>query len=150
MVTSEESFMVEMIPHHQEAVDASTQLLAKTQDPELKSLLGSIITTQTSEIEMMQNRLKRERPNSTLTTHYEPMMRDTSAISAITTIQTMYLEDMVKHHQGAVEMAEALIALNPSPELKDYARQIIETQQSEVKQMEDINKRLSATWQIAQ
>lgn len=57
MVTDALSFISEMIPHHQEAVDSSTILLGQTQNTALKSILENIISGQDSEITMMKNRL---------------------------------------------------------------------------------------------
>ena len=51
-VTSEAMFIIDMIPHHQEAVD--TAMLVKDSDKQqLATLANNIITTQTEEINMM-------------------------------------------------------------------------------------------------
>jgi len=44
MVSDELSFISEMIPHHQEAVDTSSALLLKTQNAQLKNILQNIIS----------------------------------------------------------------------------------------------------------
>jgi uncharacterized protein (DUF305 family) len=38
MVTSEQTFLEQMVPHHQEAVDSSKSLLTKTKNPKLIEL----------------------------------------------------------------------------------------------------------------
>ncbi len=58
MVTSEEAFIVNMIPHHQEAVDTARLVLAKGESPELKKLAQAIIAAQEKEISMMQQWLR--------------------------------------------------------------------------------------------
>ena len=55
----EEAFIVEMIPHHQGAVDMARMLLEdKTIKPELVQFANSIITAQEAEIKQMQEWLK--------------------------------------------------------------------------------------------
>jgi uncharacterized protein (DUF305 family) len=53
-VTSEEQFIRDMIPHHQEAVDTSKEVAARSQYPSLVQLTKDIIAAQTDEIAMMQ------------------------------------------------------------------------------------------------
>ncbi len=99
MVTDELSFVSEMIPHHQEAIDTSASLLTKTQNNDLKNILINIMSGQNQEIIMMKKRLADFYTGSEYKPMYMPMMRDTSTISSITTIEKMYMEDMITHHQ---------------------------------------------------
>jgi uncharacterized protein (DUF305 family) len=47
-------FIEQMIPHHQMGVMMATRLLNNRQRPELRNLAQSIITSQTAEIEPME------------------------------------------------------------------------------------------------
>lgn len=67
-----------------------------------------------------------------------PMMRDTAAISAITTIERMWLEDMIKHHMGAVMMAQQVLRQDPRPEVADFARAVIAVQSEEIAMMQQL------------
>lgn len=73
MVTSEEAFVVNMIPHHQEAVDTARLVLAKGESPELKKLAQAIITAQEKEIAMMQ-KWSKDWNYSTVKSGYQNMM----------------------------------------------------------------------------
>jgi uncharacterized protein (DUF305 family) len=53
-----------------------------------------------------------------------------------------FLKEMVVHHEGAVEMAEAVLASGKHEELKEMARAIIAAQTAEIAQM----KAWSAAW----
>lgn len=139
-ISTEEEFIRMMIPHHQEAVDTSSRLAAITQNPELKDLTTAIVQGQTKEIAMMEGRLTQRYPNGHLHMPYMPMMRDTSTISAITTIEKMWLEDMIGHHQGAVDMAQSVLTLNPRPEVAQFAQAVIDLQSSEIAQMKKMLK----------
>ncbi len=54
VVISEEQFIRDMLPHHQEAVDTSRIVATKTTNPQLQNLTKNIIDAQTKEIAMMQ------------------------------------------------------------------------------------------------
>jgi uncharacterized protein (DUF305 family) len=137
-VVSEESFIADMIPHHQEAVDTSARLHAITQDPVLKELTQAIVDGQATEIAMMQSWLDAWYPDSTYVSTYTPMMRDTSTISAISTIEKFWIEDMIQHHMGAVMMAEDVFKLNPRNEVDDFARDVIAVQTDEILLMQQL------------
>ena len=51
-----------------------------------------------------------------------------------------FLSEMIMHHQGAVEMAEAALADAKHQEIKDMARAIITAQTSEINQMKGWQK----------
>ncbi len=80
MVTSEEAFVVNMIPHHQEAVDTARLVVAKGESAELKKLAQAIITAQEKEIAMMQ-KWSKDWNYSAVTPSYENMMGDGTKLS---------------------------------------------------------------------
>ncbi len=137
-VTSEESFIADMIPHHQEAVDTSARLADITQDPVLQELTQDIVSGQAAEIAMMQWWLDMWYPASSYQSTYMPMMRDTSTISSVSTIERMRLEDMIQHHMGAVMMAEDVLKLNPREEVAIFARDVISVQTDEILLMQQL------------
>ena len=114
MVNSEVDFIALMIPHHQEAVDSTIRLLNSTQNPTLQYLGNNIVSSQEAEIKMMQGWLSTQFTGRSYTgMPYMPMMRDTSTLSSTTTIEKMWIEDMIAHHQGAVDMAKKVLTLSP-------------------------------------
>lgn len=52
--------------------------------------------------------------------------------------ERMFLELMIAHHQGAVEMAEAVLARSAYPVVVSLAEAILASQQSEIELMEDM------------
>jgi uncharacterized protein (DUF305 family) len=52
-------------------------------------------------------------------------------------LDQIFLEDMIIHHQGAIDMAELLQAGTERPELQTLATAIIEAQTGEIAQMEE-------------
>ena len=48
---------------------------------------------------------------------------------------TLWLQSMISHHQGAIEMAKAEIANGKSPDMITMAKNIVTAQQAEIDQM---------------
>ena len=51
-----------------------------------------------------------------------------------------YLQGMIPHHQGAIDMSEELIKKSKDPQLKSLAEKIIKEQKAEIKLMQDLLK----------
>ncbi len=133
MVTSEEAFVINMIPHHQEAVDTARLVLARGESAELKKLAQTIITAQEKEIAMMQ-RWSKDWNYSTVKPSYENMMGDGTKLSE-KALDTWFLQGMIMHHEWAVQMAESLLKIDARKEVSDFARDVIRVQSSEITQM---------------
>ena len=131
MVHSEEDFLVNMIPHHQEAVDTSLIIAAQTNNPALKDLADNIVTAQRQEIAMMQEWLT----DSSVEPTYQNMMPDLDALEGDSR-DIAYLQGMIMHHTMAVMMAEQVLSLEPSLPVYSFAKQVIAVQTDEIAQME--------------
>ena len=154
MVRSEFDFIYLMIPHHQEAVDTSLPINRTTTNPELKTLTDAIVTSQTAEIAMMKKRLTEFYPDTTYEgMEYMPMMRDVSQINDISTKEKMRTQDMIVHHQGAVDMATKLLEIMDKNDplikvdektrmfraaLRKFAQDVITNQSKEIQAMQEM------------
>ncbi len=56
------------------------------------------------------------------------------------TFDKAFIDDMIPHHQGAVEMAELVLTSTDRPELKKMAQEIIDAQTREIKMMQEWQK----------
>ncbi len=128
---SEEEFIANMIPHHQEAVDTARIIIAKTENTDLKKIAQAIIDGQSKEIITLNGWLKSWYPNSVIKTEWAPMMRDLSKLSAHDLDDT-FMEDMIKHHEGAIHMAEEVLDVSQRPEIVKMAKDIVSTQNAEI------------------
>ncbi len=54
---------------------------------------------------------------------------------------TLFLELMIEHHQGAITMAEDVIANGQSAQVRDLAEQIITSQTAEIDTMNELLSR---------
>ncbi|MFT4250414.1 MAG: DUF305 domain-containing protein [Candidatus Woesearchaeota archaeon] len=128
-VSSEQEFLVEMIPHHQEAVDTSQVIVDSSQNPSLVALAQGIIDEQVAEIAFMTSLL--ERYDAELVSSYRPMMGDLSLLRG-NSLDVAYITGMIAHHQAAIVMARSVLELRPSEEVFVLANNIIESQTTEV------------------
>jgi uncharacterized protein (DUF305 family) len=137
MIHSEKDFLKEMIPHHQEAVDTSVLLFVSTEDQKLKKLTEDIYMAQTKEI--LDMRLSYARWYNQIPTGamYQPMMRSLNDVDGKER-DVRYVQDMIMHHEGAVEMAEKVLGLDGlHDETVKFARDIIRAQKAEIEFMKN-------------
>jgi uncharacterized protein (DUF305 family) len=140
MVADEFNFLAGMIPHHQEAIDSATLLLAGTERPELRVLAEEIIRTQTAEIAVLRELLATNYPGRSADAEavalaYQPMMRDLSGLSGAALDQA-FLQDMIHHHMMAVMMSRQVLAVDSAPQTRELALSIIGDQTREIAQMQ--------------
>lgn len=142
-----------MIPHHRQAVEMSDLILAKTGiDPEVKTLAGQIKGAQQPEIDTMNTWLEAwgaNMPDHGGMDHGSDnggMMtpEDMQALKAADAAegQKIYLSGMVKHHQGAITMAQTEIADGKNSDAIALANSIVTSQQAEITTMQAILNRL--------
>jgi uncharacterized protein (DUF305 family) len=135
-VDSEFGYLTEMIPHHQEAIAAAQQLLARSDRPEMKAFATSIIQTQSAQVDQMKADLARWYPGRDTTANYAPMMRDLSQLSG-DALDRAFLEDMIPHHGMAVMMSEQLLSQHMAQhdEVTQLATTIRDGQHAEIVKM---------------
>ncbi len=136
MITWEESFLKMMIPHHSEAIETSKIILEKTQDPELKNLLQNIISAQEAEVQIMREIIENSYKNDTIFQYENMMHPDLTSLSTYEA-EKAYLEGMIVHHQGAIQMAQAMEDKPAQHETKEIIDNIIASQQAEIDVMKN-------------
>jgi uncharacterized protein (DUF305 family) len=134
MIASEEEFVVEMIPHHQEAVDTSRIIFSESSNEELVDLANRIIIAQEAEITMMQGWVV-EYYGGGYESDYTNMMGDLTVLSG-NELDESYIKGMIMHHMMAVMMARQVLALDPSDHVQEFAQGVIITQTAEIHEMQ--------------
>jgi uncharacterized protein (DUF305 family) len=140
-------FVQMMIPHHEQAVDMSDMVLSKSGiNPEVEALAKQIKAAQQPEIDMMNAWLETwgrvQMPEGAHHSSSDGMMTEQQmqeldeANSAEG--QRLFLEGMIRHHQGAIKMAQAEITSGKNPEAITLANNIAESQQAEVDTMTEL------------
>lgn len=135
-VADEVDYLIQMIPHHEEAIVAAAVLERGTERQEMRSFAASIIETQTAEVEQMKAWLTVWYPGRDTRVSYEPMMRDLSGLGG-SALDRAFLEDMIPHHMMAVMMSQQFLAarLADHRDVIPFATIIRDTQRAEIQMM---------------
>ncbi|MDD2537116.1 MAG: DUF305 domain-containing protein [Candidatus Absconditabacteria bacterium] len=133
-IKGEETFLLHMIPHHQEAIDTSKIVLASTQDEILRRLTSNIISAQEGEISIMEGTLISKYPEAQPII-YKAMMDTNLANYTGEELEKAYLEGMILHHEGAIAMAEKMKNHEMEASTQVIVTNIIATQQAEIDEM---------------
>ena len=140
------AFATGMVPHHQQAVQMSDVLLGKAGvDADVLALATKIKAEQAPEIAQMTGWLNdwaAPAPTGGMDGMGGGMMSqaDMNALGSAQgrTAQTLFLQGMIRHHEGAVAMATTEVAQGKNAEAKSLAQSIVTSQQAEIDQMNQL------------
>lgn len=136
-----------MIPHHEQAIEMADVVLAKPDvDPQITELANQIKAAQTPEIEVLGQWLEtwgaERAAEHSGHAGMDGMMsqEDMQALSdaAGPEASCLFLEQMIAHHQGAVQMARTEVESGQDADVIEMAQTIIDMQQAEIETMEDL------------
>ena len=132
-----------MIPHHQQAVDMSTLAETHTTNPEILALAQQIKDAQAPEIKQMTDWIESSGAGMDMG-HDMGMggMLTEEQMAALENAQgaafdKLYLEGMIGHHQGALQMAK-MIENSDNAEAKQLAANIMKSQSAEIDKMKQM------------
>ena len=152
-------FATEMIPHHAQALHMVDMAEGRDLTPEAEQLMADIEAAQTPEIEQMSRWLEEWDQPVPDTSGMGPMGGDMDmdmgdmvgamseeALAELegaegTVFERMWLQMMIEHHEGAIEMAEVELDEGEHAGTLDLAESIIESQRAEIELMESMLER---------
>ena len=153
-------FMQDMIPHHHQAMEMAALVADRTNRPEVIDVAGRIDASQGDEIRFMQDWLAERGENVPDPTDHGAMHTDHSmagmatpeqmaalAASEGTAFDRLFLELMIPHHEGAVEMVEELLDKPGSaydPVLFEFTSDVTNDQTAEIERMNALMAVLSS------
>lgn len=136
-----------MIPHHQQAVEMSDIILAKPDVPgEVTALATKIKDAQAPEIETMTGWLTGWNVPTMMSDHSGHGMSGMVDEAGIDKLKAaggadaarLFLEQMIGHHEGAVDMAQQEIGAGKYPAAVQLARDIVSAQEAEIAEMKQL------------
>ena len=143
------AFLTGMKPHHEQAVEMSELVLAADPPAEVAAIAEQIKGAQAPEIEQMTTMLRslgqevgaaHSGGHSSGMAGHEGMMSDQMMAdldgATGTEAARLYLEGMVRHHQGAIEASETELVDGAYPPALDLAEQIKQAQDAEIPMMQ--------------
>ncbi|MFB0834619.1 DUF305 domain-containing protein [Arthrobacter halodurans] len=140
-------FVRMMIPHHEQAVQMSDIVLAKSGiDEPIVDLANKIKAAQEPEIEQMESWLSEWGQPTLPAGSGRGQMRGMAGERGIAELEAaegdeaarVFLTHMIVHHQGAVQMAEREVANGTNQDVVDFASKMIEDQKAEIEVMKDL------------
>ena len=147
-------FMQDMIPHHHQALEMSRLATDRTNRPELVDAAGRILKSQQDEIEFMKQWLAERgeaipdpsahhamHTDHTMAGMATPEQMEELAASEGTKFDRLFLELMIAHHEGAVEMVKELLKQPGSaydPVLFEFTSDVTNDQEAEIERMNTI------------
>lgn len=151
------AFATDMIPHHAQAVEMADLALAAAVDPEVKALAQAIKGAQDPEINTMTGWLADWKAPAPQTGMGHSMSGDASTGMGMMSdadmaalgkasgddFDKLWVDMMLRHHNGAIDMANTEIKKGKFPEAKALAQQIVTSQTAEVTRMTAIAQRLN-------
>jgi uncharacterized protein (DUF305 family) len=153
-------FATSMIPHHAQAIEMVTLTDRRPLDPAVQQLANQIRDAQVPEVETMTDWLTswgKEVPETSIDhanaghdmgdmpsmdSDLPGMMSaedmETLRNASDEEFQDMWLDMMVEHHQGAIEIAETEQSEGTYPDARSLAESIETSQQAEIDQIEEL------------
>lgn len=145
------AFAQGMIPHHRQAVEMAQMAAARAESDAVLDLAARIEAAQAPEIEELTGWLEswgEQVPTGSdmgMPGHGDSGMGmmspdDMNALEGAmgADFDQMFLEMMIVHHEGAIEMAETQIADGEYPDAIALAQRIVDAQQGEIDEMNSI------------
>ena len=147
-------FAQQMIPHHSQALDMAKLVPSRSTNPKVLDLASRIEKAQDPEIQQMRGWLTgwgagtSEMPGMThdampgMGGSMPGMMSDADmqklGAAKGAEFDKMWLDMMIKHHQGAVDMAKTELQKGSNADAKALAQKIIDAQQAEITEMQGL------------
>jgi len=171
--SADAGFARDMQVHHTQAVLMAMEIYRKTDDDELRTLSYDIATTQSGQrgemygwlVEwglpqassqplmawMAESDAHHHGDTASLTQEQLMSQMGMASDAQLDQLRTLtgqpanclFLDLMIRHHQGAIPMAEAVIELGEDPRVKEVAGTIVSGQSAEIDAMRDIQSRLA-------
>ncbi|HET8681363.1 MAG TPA: DUF305 domain-containing protein [Micromonosporaceae bacterium] len=147
------AFVAGMVPHHQQALEMARIAATRAANPQVKELAARISKAQDPEITAMSDWLRQwgqpvPAPGMGHGQHAsvpgmmtDQEMKDLMASSG-TQFDRMFLQMMIRHHQGAIDMARTHQQQGHHAQARQLAERIAAGQAAEVSQMQALLAKL--------
>ena len=149
MTGSDAMFLQMMIPHHEQAIVMSDLALKISKNPAILDLAKQIKAAQNPEIAQMKIWLAEsgfsEDPGHSMDGMGGMLSNEDLQIlskSSGKDFEKLFLNGMIQHHQGAIQMVN-MLSNSKDSELKNFGQTIVKTQSAEIELMYELLKKLN-------
>lgn len=141
MELDDETFLAAMIEHHEGAVDMAEIALERAEQEELRQMAQEVIDAQEAEIDQMRAWLDEwydgGHDDHGITHEEMGMDMDMDEFREAEPFDLAFIDEMIVHHEGAIDMARVILETTERDELREMAEEIIEVQETEIRQMHE-------------
>ncbi|WP_040812455.1 DUF305 domain-containing protein [Nocardia concava] len=136
------SFLQMMYPHHAQAVEMAKLVPTRSQNQQLITLAQAVEQAQSPEMQQITTLLQsfgKPAPSGDMG-HGMPGMMTTDQMTKLQGMSgmdfdKMWMQMMIEHHKGAIDMANTELKQGVNAESKTLAQSIVTAQQQEIDQM---------------
>ena len=155
--SAEAGFLRDMFEHHSQAVAMAMIIRDRTDDPELFAMATDIALTQSTQMGAMQGYLDvwglplsgQDAPMTWMEHSVDGLMPGMAATEDVQQLselpvaeaEVLFLQLLIRHHQGGVEMAEAYLERGSQAQVTLMADRIVLLQNAEIDVMNDMLER---------
>ncbi|MFD4675565.1 DUF305 domain-containing protein [Lentzea sp. NPDC058450] len=141
------TFAQQMVPHHEQALDMAKLVPSRSSDAKVRDLAQRVEKAQGPEITQLNQWLKEwgAEPKSDHQGHDMSGMMSDEDMGKLekaggAEFDRLWLEMMIEHHEGAVEMAKKELTDGKDENAKKLAQAVIDGQQQEITEMRELLK----------
>ena len=141
------AFLSAMVPHHESAIEMARMARERARRPEIRRVASEIIDAQELELARMRRIHRRLfdaplRPDDMahadlgLSAEEAGMTHgDMAALERARPFERAFIDAMIPHHAGAIQMARAVMLEEPDAEVAELADAIIRAQSQEIREL---------------
>jgi uncharacterized protein (DUF305 family) len=141
-------FIRGMVPHHEGAVEMARLVPDRTDREELRELADEIVQVQEAEIDHMEGMLERMEAHDMSADGGHGMDDEEMGMMSDEDMARLhdahgeefdrhFLDSMIEHHEGAIRMAEQVLAEGSDDEVAALAEDVIAAQEAEIARMRE-------------
>jgi uncharacterized protein (DUF305 family) len=140
---SDERFIDAMVPHHESAIEMAQVALENAEHPEILALAEEIVAAQESEIGQLKSIKQEQFGTSEVSMDMSNeemegmgmMAMDPQELANQEPFDKAFIDNMIPHHESAIEMAQVVLEESGNPEIREIAGAIVDAQEREIEQM---------------
>ncbi|GAC1373363.1 MAG: hypothetical protein NVSMB39_7740 [Candidatus Saccharimonadales bacterium] len=139
---AEQQFMQQMTAQHLDAIQMAQTAGGKAKNRQVKAIAAGIVAVQNKEVADMKSWYSqwfgRDMPAMAAMPGMINDGMDMGKLSTASDYDLEFVNQMIPHHQQAVEMAKKVLPQAKHPELKQLAGDVISTQTMEIQEMQQL------------
>jgi uncharacterized protein (DUF305 family) len=126
-------FIDAMVPHHQGAIEMAQVALENAEHPEILALAEEIVAAQETEIAKLRAIKQEQFGTSEVSIDMSAeemegmgMVMDPQEVANQDPFDKAFIDNMVPHHESAIEMAQVVLEESENPQIREIAGAIVD------------------------